>query len=174
MRIIATDPDTYIEALPLERRQPVALLRDAVRSGLPEGFAETMQYDMITYVVPHERYPAGYHVKPADPLPFVSVAAQKNHIALYHMGLYAIDGLLDWFTAAYAALGIGSLDVGKSCIRFHHPAKIPYELIKELCGRVSVDRYMAAVEHAMAARQVKTKTKAGKPRSGDTASTIQQ
>mgnify|MGYP002663325068 CR=1 FL=1 len=75
---------------------------------------------------------------------------------------------------AYAALGVGSLDIGKSCIRFHHPAKIPYELITELCGRISVDRYVAAVEHAMAARQVKTKTKAGKPRSGDTASSIQQ
>lgn len=155
MKTIATDAAAYIQALPLERRQPVARLRDAVRAGLPAGFAETMQYDMITYVVPHERYPAGYHANPADPLPFVSIAAQKNHIALYHLGLYAVDGVLDWFTAAYAALGIGRLDIGKSCIRFHHPAKIPYALIMELCGRISVDTFVAAAERAMAARQAK-------------------
>ena len=56
MRYPAPNPEAYIEALPQDRRASVARLREAVRVGLPQGFAETMQYDMITYVVPHERY----------------------------------------------------------------------------------------------------------------------
>ncbi len=152
MRYPAQSPEAYIEALPQERRAPVARLREAVRTGLPRGFAETMQYDMITYVVPHERYPAGYHVNPKQPLPFVSIGSQKNHIALYHMGLYAVEGILDWFLGAYAGLDIGKPDIGKSCIRFKNPNKVPYALITELCGKITVDQYITAVEQALALR----------------------
>lgn len=148
MRYSAPNPEAYIEALPQERRAPVARLREAVRGGLPKGFAETMQYGAITYVVPLGMYPAGYHANPNDPLPFVSIASQKNHIALYHMGLYMAEGLLGWFEKAYAGLAIGKLDIGKSCIRFKNAGKIPYALITELCGKITVDQYIAAVEHA--------------------------
>ena len=152
MRYIAPDPQAYIEALPPERRAPVAALRGAVRSGLPAGFIETMQYDMITYVVPHLRYPAGYHANPADPLPFVSIASQKNHIALYHMGLYTAPDVLVWFRVAYDGLAIGKLDMGKSCIRFKNMNRIPYALITELCTKISVAQYIATVENAAAGR----------------------
>lgn len=152
MRYIAPDPQAYIEALPPERKAPVSALRSAVRSGLPEGFTETMQYDMITYVVPHIRYPAGYHANPADPLPFVSIASQKNHIAVYHLGLYTAPDVLAWFRAAYEGLGIGKLDMGKSCIRFKNMDRIPYALITELCTKISVAQYIATVENAAAGR----------------------
>ena len=105
-----------------------------------------MAYGMITYVVPHAIYPPGYHVDPRQALPFVSLAAQKNHIALYHMALYALPGQLDWFTAAYADEVPGKLDMGKSCIRFKPGQTIPYDLIAELCRRVSVAEYLATYE----------------------------
>ena len=72
---------------------------------LPKGFEEGINYDMIGYYVPHTIYPNGYHCEPELPLPFMSIAVQKNHIALYHMGLYANVELLDWFVKSYNDLG---------------------------------------------------------------------
>jgi hypothetical protein len=76
-------------------------LRNAIVSNLSEGFAEVMNYGMLCYVVPHDRYPQGYHCDPKQPLPFLSVASQKNGISVYHMGIYADQKLLDWFVAEF-------------------------------------------------------------------------
>ncbi len=90
-------PAEYMAALPTDRVEPMQRLRDTLSENLPFGFKEQISYGMIGYVVPHELYPAGYHCNPALPLPFVSLASQKNFIALYHMGLYADQALLGWF-----------------------------------------------------------------------------
>lgn len=83
----ANTADEYILELPLERQEPMQKLRNTITNHLPKGFVETMQYGMVSYVVPHSLYPAGYHCKTADPLPFLSFASQKNSINLYHMGI---------------------------------------------------------------------------------------
>jgi hypothetical protein len=107
-----------------------------------------MNYGMIGYVVPHSKYPAGYHCNPEQPLPFMCIASQKNFIAVYHMGIYSSKKLLDLFTAAYAELGIGKLDMGKSCIRIKNPGKIPFDLIGELATKMTADEWIAAYEKA--------------------------
>jgi len=40
---------------------------------------------MIGYYVPHRLYPADYHCDPKQPLPFASLASQKNHMASHLM-----------------------------------------------------------------------------------------
>lgn len=142
MRYEANSPEEYIAQLPDSRRAAVAALRDAVRHGLPEGFEETMLYDMITYVVPHAIYPAGYHVNPKDPLPFLSIGSQKHYIALYHMGLYVFPEVRAWFQREYEKADIGKLDMGKSCIRFRREDRIPLELVTELCAKISLADYV--------------------------------
>lgn len=146
MTVNADSPETYLAQLPPEQREAVARLRDTVRANLPAGFAETMQYGMITYGVPHSLYPAGYRANPHDPLPFMSIAAQKRHIALYHLGLYAFPEVLTWFQAAYAQAGVGKLDMGKACIRFRNARRIPYALLAALCQKITVEAYVAQVE----------------------------
>jgi hypothetical protein len=91
-----------------------------------------MSYGMIGYVVPHSLYPEGYHCTPELPLPFMSIASQKNFIAVYHMGIYADKNLFDWFTKEYPKFAKTKLDIGKGCIRFKKPDQIPYKLIGEL------------------------------------------
>lgn len=85
----------YIDSLPAERKPIIAALRKAIAKNLPKGFEEQMGYGMMGYVVPHKLYPPGYHVTPELPLPFMGVASQKNHIAVYHMAMQG--DLLDWF-----------------------------------------------------------------------------
>ncbi len=139
-------PDEYILNQPVERQEVLKKLRRVINSSLPEGFAETIQYDMISYVVPHELYREGYHVNPKEPLPFLALANQKGYVALYHMGIYMKEPLMKWFSESYARLNIGKLDMGKSCIRFKNIDKIPYELIAELCSKMSVDEYIEVYE----------------------------
>ena len=104
---------------------------------------------MIGYVVPLTRYPQGYHVKKDEPLPFMSLASQKNHIALYHMGLYGNQAVEDWFVDEYAKRVPTKLDMGKSCIRFKNPDHIPYDLIAELVQKISVDEFISNYEKSM-------------------------
>jgi hypothetical protein len=91
-------------------------------------------------------YPPGYHVDPKLPLGFVAIAAQKNFIALYHMGVYAMPNLLEWFVSEYPKYCKGKLDMGKSCIRFKKASDIPFELIGQLMQKVSVDEWVEVYE----------------------------
>ena len=146
MQSKATTVAAYLEELPEDRKAPMNQLYKLIKKNLPKGFKDTMSYGMITFVVPHSLYPAGYHCDPKQELPFLSIASQKQFIAVYHMGIYGDPGLLEWFTESYAALGIGKLDMGKSCIRFKNPTKIPYDLIAELAAKLTPQQWVALYE----------------------------
>jgi hypothetical protein len=143
MKSEALNPEAYIASLPADRQVPVARLREVIRQNIDSGFEEIMGYGMIGYVVPHSIYPAGYHCDPKLPLPFVSLASQKNYIAVYLMCVYTDPVLLDWFRTEYAKTGF-KLDMGKSCVRFKKMDHIPYELIGELLKKVALKDYLAA------------------------------
>ena len=49
----------YLQSLPSDRRAELSVVRKVVLDNLPKGYAECMQYGMISYVVPHSIYPAG-------------------------------------------------------------------------------------------------------------------
>ncbi len=132
----------YIQALPIERQEVIQKLRETITNSLPAGFEETISYGMIGFVVPLSTHPAGYHCDPKLPLPLINLASQKNFIALYHMGIYADDNLLNWFTSEYPKHCKSKLDMGKSCIRFKKMNDIPYELIAELCSKISVEKWI--------------------------------
>jgi hypothetical protein len=140
-------PLTYIQGIEDDhRRAAFEQLRETVLGNLPEGFEEAMSYGMIGYVVPHRLYPAGYHCDPKLPLPFVSIAAQKNFIALYHMGIYAMPELMDWFVTEYPKHSKAKLDMGKSCIRFKKANDIPLELIGQLMQKVTLETWVGVYE----------------------------
>lgn len=146
MKIAATNLDDYIAQLPEERQQPMKKLKEVIEKNIPVGFEEAISYGMPAWVVPHSLYPAGYHCKPEEPLPFLSIASQKNFIAVYHMGVYADEGLMKWFTSEYPKHCSRKLDMGKSCIRFKKMDDIPYELIGELAGKMTADEWIARYE----------------------------
>jgi len=138
--------DEYLNAIPEDRKASVEKLRDTIKQNLPKGFKEQLSYGMIGFVVPHELYPPGYHVDPKLPLPFINIASQKNFIALYHSGVYAMPELLDWFQAEYKKQVPTKLDMGKSCIRFKNPKNIPFELIGKLASKLTVEDWIATYE----------------------------
>jgi len=146
MQSTALNPQEYFDSLPEERKEPMNQLRKTILDNLPQGFAEEMSYGMIGYVVPHSIYPAGYHCDPKLPLPFINIASQKNFIALYHMGIYLDEKLLQWFTSEYPRHSKIKLDMGKSCMRFKKTDQIPFQLIAELVKKMSVKDWIEMYE----------------------------
>lgn len=149
MQSKATTPDEYIAQLPEDRKEVMQKLRETVQKNLPKGFEETMQYGMISYVVPHSIYPDGYHCKPTDALPFMSIASQKNHIGFYHMGVYSDPDLMKWFTEEYPKHASGKLDMGKSCVRFKNPKNIPFELLGTFATKMTVAEWISKYENVL-------------------------
>jgi len=146
MQIQASTPDEYIEKLPENRKEVIQKLRKTIKKVLPKGFEEVLSYGMLGYVVPHSIYPNGYHCDPKQPLPFMGLASQKNHIGFYHMGLYADEKLLTWFITNYPKYCKTKLDMGKSCIRFKKLETIPFELLSELVQKMTVEDWVKIYE----------------------------
>ena len=139
----------YLSAIPSEQKPYVEKVRKAILSQLDKGFEECINYGMIGYVVPKSLYPEGYHCDPKLPLPFAGLAAQKNSINLYHMGIYADDHLLKWFQAEYAKQCKFKLDMGKSCIRWKKYEDIPYKLIEELFSKMCTKDWINLYEKGL-------------------------
>jgi hypothetical protein len=146
MQIKVATVEEYVAQLPEDRQAAITQLRKVIKKNLPKGFKEEMSYGMIGYVVPHSKYPAGYHCDPKLPLPFLNIASQKNFIAVYHMGIYADAKLLKWFTEAHAKASAKKLDMGKSCMRYKKAEDIPYALIGELAAKMTVDDWIERYE----------------------------
>jgi len=146
MQSAATSPQQYLEELPEDRKAPMAKLHEVIVQNLPPGFSERMTYGMLGWVVPHETFPAGYHCTPELPLPFLSIASQKNFIALYHMGIYADKRIYDWFVTEYPNYVKTKLDMGKGCVRFKNMNTIPYELIGQLVSKMTVQQWVDIYE----------------------------
>ncbi|MEO7767501.1 MAG: DUF1801 domain-containing protein [Ferruginibacter sp.] len=149
MQSKALSVEQYLQELPAERQEAMSNLRKEILKNLPKGFKEEMSYGMIGYVVPHSLYPKGYHCTPELPLPFMNIASQKNFIAVYNMCVYADKNLLDWFVKEYAKSTSARLDMGKSCVRFKKMETIPYKLIGELAGKVTVADWIKRYEEIL-------------------------
>lgn len=149
MQSTAATPQEYLESLPNDRKEVMSNLRDVILKNLPKGFEECMNYGMLGYVVPHSKYPDGYHCDTTKPLPFMNLASQKNSINFYHMGIYSDPKLLEWFKTEYPKHVSNKLDMGKSCIRFKNINKTPVALIGELVSKMTADQWIERYENVI-------------------------
>ncbi len=132
----------YLDNIPEDRIEAFNKLRETIAENIDPDFQETIMYKMIAYVVPKSIFPDGYHCDTSLPLPFINIANQKNFIALYHMGLYADEALMDWFVSEYPNHAKRKLDMGKSCVRFKKMDDIPFELIGQLIAKMNVQDWL--------------------------------
>ena len=146
MKIKANNIQEYKKNIPEARKEVFDKLINTVRKNIPKGFLEELSYGLPSWIVPFSLYPKGYHCSPNLPLPFVSIASQKNFIVLYHMGIYATPELLNWFVKEYPKHSKRKLDMGKSCIRFKKMDDIPFELIGDLMKKMNPKEWIKKYE----------------------------
>ena len=136
----AATVDEYLAELPEERREAIATVRRFILDHLPEGYVEGMNWGMIVYEIPLERYPDTYN---NQPLGLVALASQKNYMSLYLLG----D---DEFRRRWKETG-KKLDMGKSCIRFRRVDDLALDVIGDTLSATPVDRLIAIYEAARVA-----------------------
>ncbi len=146
MRANGTTVEEILANVPEDRIEAFNKLHNTIVKNMPKGFEAAISYGGLGYVVPHSIYPAGYHCKPIEPLPFAALASQKNSINFYHMGIYSDPKILEWFVAEYPKHSKQKLDMGKSCIRFKKFDQIPYDLIGELMQKMTVKDWVGIYE----------------------------
>ena len=76
----AATVEEYLAELPDDRREAISEVRDLILDHLPDGYVEGMNWGMIVYEVPLERYPDTYN---KQPIGLVALASQKNYMSLY-------------------------------------------------------------------------------------------
>ena len=151
--------EQYLADLPPERRYALEVVRTVILENLPSGYQEGMQFGMIGYYVPLERFPETYN---GQALTIAGMASQKNHMSLYLMSVYGHPETRRWFQKAYKESG-KKLDMGKSCIRFRTVNDLPLEVVGQAIGKVSVEDYIAHYERSQRGTRVRAKA-AGKTR----------
>jgi hypothetical protein len=150
MRINASSVEEYLNALPPDRKAALSAVRSVILKNLDsKHFEEGMQYGMIGYYVPHSVYPAGYHCNPKEPLPYICLGSQKNHMALYLTAVYAGEPTSNWFRSTWLATG-KKLDMGKGCVRFKKIEDVPLEVVGALVKRQGYKQVIAAYDAAKA------------------------
>jgi len=134
--------EQYLSELTPEQRQVVSAVRTAILKHLPPGYKETMNWGMISYEVPLERYPHTYN---KQPLSYVALAAQKRYYSLYLMAVY--DGSVEqaWLQEEFARVG-KKLDMGKSCLRFRTIEDLPLDVIAQVIGSTPPEKLIALYE----------------------------
>ncbi|HEX3159400.1 MAG TPA: DUF1801 domain-containing protein [Gemmatimonadaceae bacterium] len=132
----------YLEELPAERRAVVSRVRDVVLAHLPAGYQETMNWGMICYEIPLERYPVTYN---RQPLAYAAIAAQKHHYSLYLMSVDQVGPLATSLKVEFEKAG-KELDMGKSCVRFRTIDDLPLDVIGRVIASTTPEAYIAHYE----------------------------
>ncbi|HZF08762.1 MAG TPA: DUF1801 domain-containing protein [Thermoanaerobaculia bacterium] len=135
----AATVEAYLEELPEERRAVVTAMREVILQHLPAGYQETMNWGMISYEIPLKRYPKTYN---GQPLSYAGLAAQKNHFALYLLGVYMNPAAQEWLRAEFQKAG-KKLDMGKACVRFRKLADLPLEVRGQAVAKVPPEELIA-------------------------------
>jgi hypothetical protein len=148
----------YLAELPADRRAVLEAVRKVVLANIDSHLEEGIQYGMIGYYVPHRIYPAGYHCDPRQPLPYLGLAAQKNHFSLYLTCGYGDGDLEKWLRDAFQRAG-KKLDMGKACLRFKQLDDLPLEVLAEALRRVPAAAYIKRYESML---RTKAPTKGSK------------
>ena len=137
----------YINNIPLKYKDDYIKIFNIFKENLDKNIECVIQYGMPTFIIPKSIYPSGYHVS-NEPLGIVSIAAQKQHIAIYHMGMYINEenNLMNWYKNIYISRNKYVPDLGKSCIRFKSVKSIDYQLIEELSKKISMNDFIDMYE----------------------------
>ena len=153
----AANATEYLEGLPDDRRELVEALLTTIRENLDPRFEEGMQYRMPAFFLPHSEYEWGYHCDPKQPVPFASVANQKNAVSLYLFCTYLDEEEKARFVEEWKATG-NRLDMGKSCVRIKKLEQVPLEVVGNAIRRMTADRFIERYDSSVP-EKVKAKRK---------------
>jgi len=149
MRVNATTPQEYLDALPEDRRAVIQAVRKVIRKNLPKGLREGLTYGMLSYEIPLKAHP---HTPNGEPLSALCLAAQKNHYALYLTCTYGDAWLREEFKKAGK-----KLDMGVSCLRFKKLEDLPLDVIGKVVAALTPEKVVEIYSMREKTKEPRTK-----------------
>ena len=143
-RMTTSVADQSISDIPAARWEELSRVVSVIRANMPAGYEEAVSGQYLVWQVPLARYPDTYNKRP---LMYVSVAPQKNYMALYLLPAYGSEPLGRKVREGFRAAG-KKLDMGKSCIRFRSADDLNLDVIGEVIAAVPVERWIEIAESA--------------------------
>jgi hypothetical protein len=136
----------YLASLPPDKRAVIEEARAFVRKHIPKGYAEFMNWGVINWGIPLEKFPHTYN---GQPLCYVGLGAHKTYNSLYLMGAYQSSNgkyttpfpqklLVDAFKKANKRL-----DMGKCCLHFKTLADLELTSVAKVIGMSTPKDYIA-------------------------------
>jgi hypothetical protein len=135
----------YLASLTPERRAVIEEARTLVRKHLPKGYAEFMNWGVINWGIPLEKFADTHN---GQPLTYVGLGAQKSYNSLYLMGVYDANGkytspfaqklLVDAFKKAGKRL-----DMGKCCLHFKKLDDLELTSVAKVIAMSTPKEYLA-------------------------------
>jgi len=141
---MAKTAEEYIQELPEYRRESIKAVRKLILEYLPDGYQETINWGMISYEIPLDRYPDTYN---NQPLSYLGLAAQSDYNALYLMPVYQDEELQDWLSEEFEKAN-KKMDMGRSCLRFQTLDDLPVEAISKIIAHQTPDEFIAQYEES--------------------------
>lgn len=147
----AKSVDEYLDELPEDRKEAMTRLRKLIKKNLPKGYRESIGYGMINYEVPLETFGDTYN---GQPLCYIGLAAQKNHMALYLTNVYGNAAREKELREAFEKAG-KKFDMGKSCLRFKKLDDLPLDAIASVVASTKPEEMIAKHEAVHAGKRKK-------------------
>lgn len=110
MQSKAPDVTAYLQEVPEDRREALTRLRELCLDTL-QGYDEVMAYGMPSYA--------------KNGVGEVAFASQRNYISLYILKKEVVEQQRE-------ALAAAKIKVGKGCINFTKPERIPFDIVQAL------------------------------------------
>lgn len=136
--------DEYIDQVDEKWRSLVRQLFGLLETKLPHGFDLRYEWKMLGYGI----------MQGNEYFPLVYIGAQKGHVGVYHMAIYANQELLQWFTTQWANRCTNKLDMGKSCIRLKKEDPEQLKLLGELFSKLTPKQWIEIMTEAKTIRGI--------------------
>ncbi len=141
-----TTVTAYLASLTPQKRTVIQDARAFVRSHIPKGYAEFMNWGVINWGIPLQEFSNTYN---GQPLCYVALGAQKNYNSLYLMGAYDSSNgkytspfsqklLVDAFKKAGKRL-----DMGKCCLHFKELDDLELSSVATVIAMSTPEEYIA-------------------------------
>jgi hypothetical protein len=138
----AATPADYIAELDPVRAAEVSSVRALVNGAIAPGYVERMAWGMISWDVPLELSGPTYN---QQPLSYVALAAQKNHLALYLNCVDAGDASGERLRQVFEAAG-KKFDMGRSCLRFSRADDLAADAVAAEIASTTPEQYVARMK----------------------------
>lgn len=111
----------WLASVPAERKDAINAVRDAVNEHLPQGYEETVDWGMLTWVVPLATLPSTHN---GHPLLLAALGAHTKLMTIYLMSVYGDPRIRKELETAYEKTG-KKLNMGGSCVHFKKLDDLP-------------------------------------------------